>query len=205
MKSAANTVLNGLVANLFIPGGVGDISYRTLSDSDNKSNFFKSLHNALAQFLPTVLVGTMGFAFLPFFAGYNYLKVIMSLVILLVVVLFLSKNNNRDIAWLSFARYAVFMIQCYLLFYIFSVHSIPYLDLWKYIALFFLIRTLIPSFLMVELGVRASLSILVFGAFENDLGNIIVIFSTLLIVNNYLPALIFKTFGLSWLKKLSFS
>jgi hypothetical protein len=204
--SAIKTVFNGLVANIFIPAGVGDISLRTISDNSYKDNFYKSLNNSLAQFLPTVTFGVISLVLLPILPKYNNYKIIAILTIAIVtsIYLFFSKNNLK-LYILAYLRYFVFMVQCYLLFYIFSINTIPFDDIGKYVAVFFMLRSIIPSFLFAELGIRASLAVIIFSAFEADLGNIILVFSVLLLVNNYLPALIYKTIGVTWLQKLSLS
>ncbi len=204
---ATDTVLNGLVANLFIPAGVGDISYRTLSDKQYHHNFLRALTNAFAQFFPTLLFGIAGIILLKDILSISQEKLYVVLLgVIAGLVVFLSyRKKHFIISGYAFMRYLVFMTQVYLLFYLFNVQSIPVIDWWKYIAVFFLLRTVLPSFLLAELGIRASLTILIFGKFQYDLGNIMLVFALLLIVNNYLPAIIYKIFGLSWLQKLSFS
>lgn len=113
-----------------------------------------------------------------------------------------SNKALAKILWLSFLRYTVFTTQFYLLLHVLNV-DISYPAACMLIALIFFIDTAIPTIVLTEWGVRASLAVFMFTTYFNYTGMVvseattiaIVAASTLLwFINLVIPAIIGSVF-----------
>ena len=104
----------------------------------------------------------------------------------------------------STIRYFVFSVQFYLLFLAVGLSEISFITGLGLISGIFLINTLRPSIALLEIGIRGSVAVFVFGlyfGFETNLDNAVFTASTLIwLINIILPAII----GLFFVKDLRF-
>lgn len=101
----------------------------------------------------------------------------------------------RKILLLSLARYSVFSFQYFLLILAFHRLNEPGMDLaigslWVVIPLIFLLKSIVPSLGLTEIGVRETVAIQVMEVFA--IGSVVAVFSTALlyVINVLLPTLI---------------
>lgn len=110
---------------------------------------------------------------------------------------FLEQYSHRELSrvlLLSCTRYAIFVFQLYLALRLFAVNT-PFGPAIGISCLYFLLTTITPTWVLSEIGVRASVAILLFGpvtaVFPSlGLSEVAVIFPTILLwcVNVVLPA-----------------
>ncbi len=110
---------------------------------------------------------------------------------------------------LSFLRYITFTLQYIILFYAFDI-SINTFDLLMLLSLYYFVLSIVPTFVISEIGVRGSLSIIIFSSYcefySHSIPNLIplVVFISLLVwlFNIIIPSIVgsffiakFKLFG----------
>jgi uncharacterized membrane protein YbhN (UPF0104 family) len=108
----------------------------------------------------------------------------------------LSSYSTPELAFvllISFFRYAVFVVQFYLMVRFFNIH-LSFYHSFISIAAVYIILAIIPTFAFTEISVRSSVSVIVFGIFSDETAGIV--FSSVLIwiINLAIPALIGSVF-----------
>ncbi|MBN8697566.1 MAG: flippase-like domain-containing protein [Bacteroidetes bacterium] len=101
----------------------------------------------------------------------------------------MSFKEGINVFVLSTLRYAVFLIQYYLLLLAFGIE----IDFWlaaTLIALNFFIQSFIPSFALTEVFTRGATAVYLFADFTNDSAAILAVSFLLWVINLALPALI---------------
>jgi hypothetical protein len=101
----------------------------------------------------------------------------------------LSFNDNIQIIHFSILRSMLYTLQLMLIFYFFD-DSVSLLNLFLFINVYFFILTVAPSFMLNKLGIRESISVMVFASL---IGNpVIIVVSVLLLwfINQVVPALL---------------
>lgn len=88
----------------------------------------------------------------------------------------------------SLVRYSIFLLQYHLLLLYFQV-PLPSLTAIAAIAGIYLILSVVPSFLLAELGIRSSVALLILGHFSSHSAGIVAASSALWLINLALPAL----------------
>ena len=101
----------------------------------------------------------------------------------------LSKPEIAQILILSLLRYAVFSFQYYLLLCAFNIAT-SFAETSFLIALYFFFVSLIPTYALSELGVRGSVSLVLFGLISVNSGAILATSLLLWIINLALPAIV---------------
>lgn len=89
---------------------------------------------------------------------------------------------------LSILRYVVFLIQYYLVLYVFEV-DIYWLDAFALIGVMFLILGVVPTIAMAELGIRGKISLLLLGLVSTNSIGIIATVGCIWLINLLLPAI----------------
>jgi len=87
----------------------------------------------------------------------------------------------------SLGRYAVFLIQFYLLLHFFDVHISLIESIWS-IALTYLVTTIIPTSTLIELGIRGAVAVFFLGMFSNNHAGILSASILLWVINIAIPA-----------------
>ena len=114
----------------------------------------------------------------------------------LKVFKFYSSSEIFKVLGLSFIRYVIFSLQFYILLRMFMI-PIPFFQGFVIITVIFLIMTFLPTIVIIELGIRGSVSLYFFGLFFTKAGiasldyNIgtLAASSTLWLINIAIPAL----------------
>lgn len=94
---------------------------------------------------------------------------------------------------LSLLRYLIYSFQLILLFLFFTDFALCS-DAILYVPVYFLCITLVPSFLLADLGVRNSVALLLFSAFCMPQSGVILSVSILWILNQAIPAILGSIF-----------
>jgi uncharacterized RDD family membrane protein YckC len=97
---------------------------------------------------------------------------------------------------ISFLRYVVFIIQYFLIFYLFNVH-LPLLLIAEIMSIIFLALAVIPSIALIEVGLRGEISIRLVGLFTTNSLGIGLTSVTVWFINLILPAIIGSLFILN--------
>ncbi len=101
----------------------------------------------------------------------------------------LSAQENVKIIHFSILRSLLYTLQLMLIIYFFD-DSVPLFSLFLFINVYFFILTIAPSFMLNKLGIRESISVMIFSAL---IGNpVIIVVSVLLLwlINQVIPACI---------------
>jgi hypothetical protein len=122
----------------------------------------------------------------PFFLKFRFLKKYESSFIVF-------KEQKREllahILFLSTFRYFIYLFQYWLLLKFFQV-EIPMITAMSAIIATFFVQSFIPSFLLLELGLRGSGAIWFIGMFSNNIPGILLASYTLWMINMMIPAFI---------------
>lgn len=122
------------------------------------------------------------------FKGINKLNFLHKIHDYLQVFTTFSRQFLMRIFLLSFLRYLVFFLQYALLLWFFGI-QMPALLLFGCIALTFCVQSIVPSFILLEIGLRGASALWFFGMFsQNQIGILLSAYS-LWIINMMLPAL----------------
>lgn len=95
---------------------------------------------------------------------------------------------RRQALFLSMLRYSIFMLQYALLLQFFGI-SIPLPHALLAVAAIYLTMSIIPSFVLSDLGIRGSVAIFFLQHFTDSLGGVVAAASTLWLINLIFPAL----------------
>ena len=104
----------------------------------------------------------------------------------------LTHYASRDLTYLfllSLLRFAIFNIQYFILLQVFDV-AIPAHHAFPALAAIFGIQTFVPSFLLIEMGVRGATALYFLGMFSTHMAGILLAAYSLWILNIMLPGLI---------------
>lgn len=122
------------------------------------------------------------------FNGINKLRFLAKITDYLQVFTVFSRQFLWRIFILSLLRYLVFFIQYALLLWFFGI-QMPLILLLGCIALTFCVQSIVPSFILLEIGLRGASALWFFGMFSiNDIGILLSAYG-LWIINMMLPAL----------------
>lgn len=100
-----------------------------------------------------------------------------------------NKSELAKVLFISFVRYLVFVIQFYLLLYVFDV-NINIIPAFISIGLIFLTMSAIPTVTLVEIGIRGSVALFFLGMFSGQVVGIVSTSIVLWIINLAIPALV---------------
>ncbi|HLP13470.1 MAG TPA: lysylphosphatidylglycerol synthase domain-containing protein [Flavobacteriales bacterium] len=101
----------------------------------------------------------------------------------------LSVYDNFQILHFSFLRSALYTLQLLLILYFFD-NSVPVATLFLYANIYFFILTVAPSFALNKLGIRESISVIVFSGVIHNPVAIVVSVLLLWVINQVIPACI---------------
>jgi len=102
---------------------------------------------------------------------------------------FLNRRGLGFISLLSLIRYMIFGIQFMLVLLFFNV-DISWVEGLIYIPVIFFVQSVIPSFIIVEVGVRIAIAVAVLNFTNSPQNNIIASSSLLWVINIMIPALL---------------
>ncbi len=100
-----------------------------------------------------------------------------------------SKTELLKILFLSFCRYAVFLSQYYFLLKFFQV-QISFLPAVACIIATFCVQSIVPSFLLLEIGLRGVSALFFFSMFVNQTEAVLLSAYSLWIINMLLPGMV---------------
>jgi hypothetical protein len=89
---------------------------------------------------------------------------------------------------LSLLRYGIFIIQYILMFELMQV-TVSFWQTWWLTSVMFFVMAVIPSIALVELGIRGSVSVQLFGWFSQNTAGIIAVSVSMWLINLVIPAL----------------
>ncbi|WP_353168345.1 hypothetical protein [Flavobacterium sp.] len=215
LYTATKQVLAGVTAGLFTPNGIGEYAGKALyfPKSETKRILFLNVICNGIQLIIAILFGLIGLLYL----GYTfYFIVLVTIVFLIGVFMFLTKNANikgysiklllekigeipkkihRKNIVLAFARYITFSHQYYFLFLLFGV-KIDYFTLMATITAVYFIASSLPSFQFLDFVVKGSVAIWFFNKLNIDDYIVLFISTFMWLANIVLPVLIGSYFVL---------
>lgn len=191
-----------------------------LDKSEFKKLTTRTIASSFSQLIITIVLGTIGFALVYKSLGLKFnselvlsFSILASCIALLIyfntkgVLSLLHKipafrkrkiaeslrdfkvNELLQLLVLSFLRYLVFSFQFYLVLYTFGIELKGVYE-WLLICVCFLFASIIPTFLISEIGVRGSVALLIFSAVSDNGLMIVVASVSLWLINVGLPAII---------------
>lgn len=115
---------------------------------------------------------------------------------------FYSRRDILRVMFYSTLRYFVFCLQYFFLFYAFGKTSYPISFLFIGISSVFLVKSIIPSLVLMELGIREAVALYFFPILLGESVKLVVLYGTLSVyfVNLVIPSLI----GLAFIPYLKF-
>ncbi|HET6243490.1 MAG: flippase-like domain-containing protein [Bacteroidetes bacterium] len=210
-------VFSGITVGLFTPNRVGEYGGRIiyLNRSNRTNAVVIAIAGNLSQLLTTLVFGILGVIF--YYLYFSQLNIgFISLVLLLIIpicfflffnirkipVLFGSKIEKYlrafaffsnleliKLVFLSTLRYLMFFLQFYILLLIFKI-EIQILDALVLLPVIFLVISVIPTFALVEWGVRGSAALFFVGAVSSNSAGILAAATMLWLINIAFPALL---------------
>ncbi len=218
IKEAAKTVLVGLSFAVFTPSRLGDYAGRALhSKAKSRSRaIYATFLASVAQMVATVLFGLIGCVFMinqgHFFKADPIFICIPAILLVALyfksdyVVKTLSRYNARlkkishaiqyvpvttklAVLAASLARYAVYVLQMYLLLVAFNL-NIPVNHAIFGITILFLVQTMIPMPMLFQVATKIELALLIWASYDVNPIALSCIMLTLWIVNVMLPAIV---------------
>jgi MFS family permease len=211
---AFKSVVSGIVIGLFTPNRVGEYGGRILylEPSNRISGIVGAVTGNLSQLLITICFGIVsGVFFLDDYLDINYSYLLLIILPLLLWMFFkidklpsvfksftfkkyieslehFSRNELLKLLLYSFLRYFVFFLQFYLLLTVFDI-NISFFSALLSIPLIFLIISIIPTFALVEWGIRGSASLYFLSFYSDNSTGILAAATILWIFNIAIPAL----------------
>jgi hypothetical protein len=219
-KTAIKAILSGVTLSIITPNQIGDFAGRVIHlEVLNKiKGSLVAVIGHTAQVIITLFFGLFSLSFfseqLP---GYWYLLPLGYGLIFLLILVYLnlslvySKINkltwfvkfeqyvnvfgayNRQelglLLLLSFLRYTVFLTQYYLLLRFFKV-DIDFFPALACIIATFCVQSVVPSFLLLEIGLRGATALMFFSLYSLNQEGILLAAYSLWIVNMLFPAIL---------------
>jgi len=99
----------------------------------------------------------------------------------------LKLRINMQLLFLTSMRYVIFSFQLWIALFFFDIVNTP-LHIWL-IPLYYLVITFIPTIALVDLGVRSSIGLIIFGIISNNTAGIIMSVFIVWFFNQVIPAL----------------
>lgn len=216
---ALKSIATGITLSIITPNQIGDIAGKSLflEKYSKLKGAAASICGNLAQMIVMLVVGCwaialwLGKLYLP---DLYYLLLVAALFAgIACIVLFLKINllpqliTHKKIApyiealaaystlqlsgllLLSALRLLVFSSQFYLLLYLFNIH-LPIETAAMCIALIFVSQTILPSFILIEIGVRGAVALFFLGLYTDNQAGILGASYGLWMVNMMIPGLI---------------
>ena len=154
-----------------------------------QSDFFSFLSGKIflyAILLPIVIILLLLLVYRLFFISSknNYFK---RLSFYLQILKKLKLRINMQLLFLTSMRYVIFSFQLWIVLFFFDIVSAP-LHIWL-IPLYYLVITFIPTIALVDLGVRSSAGLIIFGIISNNTAGIIMSVFIVWFFNQVIPAL----------------
>ncbi len=227
LKTLLFSLFTGISASLFTPNRAGNFVGRMIWFGSNirVQVSVLSIYGNMAQWLSTILFGTIGLGLSTFFIfpEINMWYIALSSILVLVIIIlylfpywtpqllsqFMFKRNmthaarvleqHQGLKWelliLSLLRHAVFSLQFALIMYSFGFDL--NMDLIYAVWITYFVTTLIPSPLFGKLLLRESAALLVIGSLSDNSTAILLSSVILWFINLSIPALLG---GIIWLK-----
>jgi len=164
--------------------------------------------------LQTIIICIGGYIALLFNDRYNFLQLFQSklvwiafsvLAIILVVFWLVQKHETTryyyriiknlnlktiaEVAIWTVVRYVIYLVQLLVWFKIFGV-DYTYADMALSAAIYFMLITIIPSYFLVDIGIRGSVAIFVFSSFTQNTPLILITILAMWISNVVVPVII---------------
>ena len=219
-KTAVKAVLSGVTFNIITPNQIGDFAGRVihLQTMNKWRGSLVTVIGHFAQVIVTLFFGLCAFAyFAEQFIDFSFLLPIGFGAIIILLFIFLrlhdiyhaikhwpfihkiekyvnvfesfSASNLLHILLISMMRYLVYLSQYYFLLQFFKVE----IDLVPTIACIigtFCVQSVVPSFLLLEIGLRGASALTFFTIFTNNQEGILLAAYSLWVINILLPALL---------------
>lgn len=218
-KMSLWSVLMGISTGIFTPGRVGEIAGRLIADHTKQKPYTTSMFvvGSLIQTFITVFLGVIGIYFFKLDVFNGKLVIVLIFIASLPLMIWaLIKGVQRifpkyypaetiNHAWLSLRqtslkkvfittlisliKYSVYSLQLYLALHFFN----PSLELFSTlpkIAIFYFGVTFLPGFLWADLGIRGSLSLVLFSTTLVQGASILIPIYFIWLLNSCLPALV---------------
>lgn len=213
LESCKQTFL-AFIASPFLPAKLGEYGIKTIyfDTKDKEKVLIAHFLVNFFQLLVTLIFGSIGLGFLGiqdshlFDKIYIILGVIIFGISILVflknyklfgfsfqiiyhkIILF-SKKINQKVFLISVLRYLVFLHQFYFFMVFFGI-ELSYFQSIIVITSMYILASFIPSFSVLDLAIKGSISVYLFSFFTNDLEKIIWTNGSMWLFNTLLPLLI---------------
>jgi uncharacterized membrane protein YbhN (UPF0104 family) len=218
--TSLKSVLIGLLIGNFTPFKAADLPARALllPAHIRKRAIFLAFVNSFSQLLVTIVLGLISLLFIPLeikLKSYFYVIHIL-LFIISISFYFLSNkmgekvrqlkermsevlklNLYTKIQVLSFIRYLVFLSQYFILFRYFEIQISP-LNLIFSVAAVLFVANILPLIQIIDIGVKGSAAIYVFGLFSIDSLPVIAVFILIWLLSVVIPMLLGLIFFLRY-------
>jgi Lysylphosphatidylglycerol synthase TM region len=224
LESSKQTFL-AFIAAPFLPAKLGEYGIKTIyfETNDKEKVLIAQFLVNFFQLLVTLIFGSIGLGFLGIQDGQLFEKIYIILVVIIfgISILFLfkdfkffgssfqiiyhkiilfSKKINQKVFLISVLRYLVFLHQFYFFIVFFGI-ELSYFQSIVVISSMYILASFIPSFSVLDLAIKGSISVYLFSFFTNDLEKIIWTNGSMWLFNTFLPLLIgWIWFGLNKFK-----
>lgn len=219
---ACKSVFVGLLVGQLSPNRVAEPFARGLVLP--KNNYYKTTINATIgsffQSIPTFTCGLLSLFFLVLNIKIYQFKIIIfisiAILAVLCIILFLFKKKIKyffnthktliikkesdillKVLILSFSRYFIFILQNYLIFKSLKT-EISFMNVFVVSSSIYFITSFLPSFLLLDLGTRGSLSVFLYSFFINNIKGIIFVTYFVWFINIVIPII----FTIPFLKRV---
>ena len=104
-----------------------------------------------------------------------------------------GQSQLFNILFLSFLRYLTYLLQYYLLLCCFNIEANP-MSLLSSVALIFMVQSVLPSFLLTEIGIRGATVLYFAGMFSDNVNGMLAAAYTLWLINLLIPSFLGSLF-----------
>ncbi len=129
------------------------------------------------------------------FSHYTHLKIAQSIIQIKEVLELITSKIIIQVLLFNILRYLVFCCQLTIMFYYIDLQQF-HSEIIRFIPIYYLGVTLIPSFVLADLGIRNSVALFIFTFVHQNTFSIMFCVSTLWIINQIIPAIIGSVFFL---------
>ena len=226
-SEALKQSLASLTASLFTPNRIGEYGVKAVcfSKALRKRVLLLNLLSNITQMFATLVFGVVGFTifYLKYDTNISLYKITRFIVLIFVVggfvllgrkyskftirgisldkiikfLLEIPKSIHAKIILLSFLRYLVFSFQFYFLLKIFGI-DVYYFNAMLVISSMYLISSIIPTILILDVVVKGSIALFLFGIVGVNSHTILSIVLLMWILNFAIPSIIGSAFIINY-------
>ncbi len=211
-------VFTAHTVSVITPAKLGAYGAKALYFASNKRKGVIALHffGSASQMIPTTIFGiigllTVGNSLISASLRWPFIALIVILCLIAIclstfrnkieehykIPLDISKNIAFRVIALSFGRYLIFSHQLYFLLYL-AKSDIGYFNTMLLIGIYYLFNSLLPVFQLLDVAIKSSVALLVFGSLNISASTLVIIPVIMWLFNAILPVLAGILFVLKW-------